>query len=143
VTGRAERRFHAQADELAAIDEFISEFGKRHGLSERVVFRARVCVAELAANALEHGGPKGGVDHFMVEMESDGSATLNLTYADTTAPFDPATPTRELPDVDDNRIGGRGLKIVQNFADALSYRRLGSSNFIRLRFEKRNEGSRD
>src|SRR5262249_12314401 len=49
------RSYIATPERLAEIDSWIEQAGSAWQLPEEVVFRARVCVAEVLSNLLEHG----------------------------------------------------------------------------------------
>lgn len=128
---RAEESFDVRATALPEIDEFIAAFGLSHACPQRAIFRARVAIAELAANALEHGRPKPDGDTFRIALEK-AAAGLLVTYADTTTSFDPAA--LGAPEASSERNGGRGLAIIRQLADEIAYRRDGDWNIVEMRF---------
>ena len=135
----ATRTFDARPDQLAEIDDFVAAFGSANALPEPVVFRARVCAAELAANVLEHGGARPEIDKMTVGVSADSaSGTLSMTFTDTTAPFDPTRPEAISDLSAGDRVGGRGLKLVQNLSSSRSYRHDGAHNIVRLEFIDRD-----
>jgi anti-sigma regulatory factor (Ser/Thr protein kinase) len=138
VSADAARSFDARPDELVAIDDFIIAFGLANGVPDKIVFRARVCIAELAANALEHGRAQPGVDNFEVGIATDGPKALKVTFADTTPAFDPTGPEPELDDRDAERVGGRGLKLVHGLPTASRYGHDGHRNIVQLQFLDRD-----
>lgn len=127
----AAEEYAAGADGITAVDNFLVDFGLANNVAERAIFRARVCVAELMANALEHGKARPDADRFMVSVDWDGVATLDLEFADTSAWFDPTRPVA-LPDR--QTVGGRGLLLVQRLATSARYHHDGRSNRVHLRF---------
>jgi anti-sigma regulatory factor (Ser/Thr protein kinase) len=131
VTARAAQEFAAGPDGIAAADAFLIDFGNANGISERVVFRARVCVAELMANALEHGQARPNADKFTVRAEWDGCSTLDLEFTDPSRPFDPTRPAKA---PDNESAGGRGLLLVQGLATRSQYRHDGEANRVYLQF---------
>ena len=74
--------------EVAKVDEWIEAVGRKWGESERTTFAARICVAELFANVIEHGNAKSDRDHITVTLtrRHDG---IGIEFLDTCAPFDP------------------------------------------------------
>ena len=127
------RAFPAASAQLGDIDAWIEDVGSRWGLTERTVFRARVCIAELAANAIEHGGASERSDPFSVTLRNRNPA-LEIEFTDPGRPFDPAggpMPSKHPSDADDE--GGRGLQLLRAYASALNYRRDGNSNVLTFR----------
>lgn len=135
ATARVAREFPAAPDAIAAADDFLGDFGNTNAIPERVLFRARVCVAELMANALEHGQASPEADRFTISAEWDGCSTLDLEYTDTTAPFDP-TRHEGAPDSAPGSAseGGRGLRLMRGLASGCRYRHDGERNRVGLRF---------
>jgi anti-sigma regulatory factor (Ser/Thr protein kinase) len=134
VALHATRTFAAGPDGVAAADSFLDEFGHINGVAERVVFRARVCVAELAANVLEHGQAGPDTDSFTVTIGWDGSSMLDLEFTDTSRPFDPTRPEAVPADLGIETTGGRGLRLLQGLATRSQYRRDGKLNRVNLQF---------
>ena len=135
VTAHVAREFPAGPDAIAAADDFLGDFGKTNAIPERVLFRARVCVAELMANALEHGQASPDADCFTISAEWNGCSTLDVEFTDTTAPFDP-TRHEGAPDSApySGSEGGRGLRLMRGLASGSRYRHDGERNRVSLRF---------
>jgi anti-sigma regulatory factor (Ser/Thr protein kinase) len=128
--------FGISAGEIGALDSWIEAVGVRWGASAESVFRARLCVAELAANVLEHGIAQadGGHDHITVKLDRCDDQ-IKIEFVDTRGPFDPtrrvaAPPAASLESVDPR---GRGLLLLQAYARDLSYTRDGARNRVTFR----------
>jgi anti-sigma regulatory factor (Ser/Thr protein kinase) len=125
------RSFIVTPPGIAAIDRWMEDVGaKWQGLAEDVLFRARVCVAEIAANVLEHGCVHPGRDEITVALHRVGPA-IQIELSDTGRKFDPTPPLPGLREPD--AVGGRGLRLVHAYASAMSYRREGERNLLVLR----------
>jgi serine/threonine-protein kinase RsbW len=129
------REFAAVSSELGNIDSWIEDIGPQWGLSERTVFRARVCIAELATNAIEHGeiGLSGKLSVTLRNRES----ALEIQFTDPGRPFDPLSAPL-LPKIgndaeDDFDLGGRGLQLLRAYASEFDYRRVGDTNVLTFR----------
>jgi anti-sigma regulatory factor (Ser/Thr protein kinase) len=119
---------------VTAVDDFLANFGNANGIVERLVFRARVCVAELAANAIEHGQARPDEDCFTVTVDWDGRSTLDVEFTDSSRPFDPTRPEAVPDSFNRERAGGVGLRLLQGLATRSSYHHDGGSNRVRLQF---------
>jgi len=123
--------FAVTASELGRIDDWIESVGARWKASERTVFGARLCVAELAANVLEHGVADAGPDRITLTLRRcpDG---IEIEFVDQRRPFDPTRRVAAAPatSVDALEPGGRGLRLLHAYADALAYRRDGGCNHV-------------
>src|SRR5262245_55259298 len=126
----ATRSFPATLPEIAAVDRWIEDLGAKWQVPEAVVFRARVCLAELATNVWEHGHGRPGGDEITIALSWRPPA-IEVEMSDTGRGFDPTHPpahpaTEEIG-------GGRGLRLVRNYATAMTYRRDSGRNHLSLR----------
>ena len=124
--------FLLDRDGITAADVFIERFEQRHGVASALVFRARVCVAELAANALEHGATPGRVDELLLELHWAAPSELSISYADSSRPFDPTAEGAVPAALDLERGGGSGLRLLRQFVRASSYSHDGQHNRLEL-----------
>ena len=128
--------FAVTARDLGLIDDWIEQVGARWQAGERTVFAARLCVAELAANVLEHGAVTAAPDRITVTLSRCGDA-IGVAFADGRTPFDP---TRRLPTdaaanvpattVEGLAPGGRGLRLLHAYAADLAWRHDGTCNRV-------------
>ena len=127
------RTFGVALEDIAVIDGWIEQVGRDWGTGKRSVFGARLCVAELAANVIEHGSPKDG-DHIAITLRRIPGG-IAVEFADCGAPFDPTA----VPDTPQGTtlktvtIGGRGLLLGRAYAAEFTYRRDGGRNCITLK----------
>ena len=122
------RSFGMNASEIAAIDGWLEEIGARWGASERAMFGARLCAAELAANAVEHGVASTDVDRMVVTVRQRSNG-IELEFLDPRAPFDPTCRART---VKTEGPGGYGLALLQAYATGLTYSHDGTYNRVHL-----------
>jgi anti-sigma regulatory factor (Ser/Thr protein kinase) len=120
----------ADVDHVAELDGWIERTGAAWKIPDDVVFRARVCVAELAANLLEHGGMRPAGDEINVTLRHNGTG-LEVEVNDTGRAFDPTAHAGGTAPA--GGLGGRGLRLLRAYAAAMSYRRDGGHNILCLR----------
>jgi anti-sigma regulatory factor (Ser/Thr protein kinase) len=120
----------ANADRISELDGWIERTGASWGMAEDVVFRARVCVAEAAANLLEHGRIRPEGDEITVTLKRIGTG-LELEIRDTGRAFDPTAPVAGT--ASPGGLGGRGLRLIRAFSATMRYRRDGGHNILCLR----------
>jgi len=127
------RTFRATPDDISAADAWIEEVGRHWGIPERTTFRARICVAEIAANVLEHGASSATSAEFGVTLRRRGEG-LDLEITDSGRPFDPTAAHESEPPgtIEDAQIGGLGLHLVRSYAEDISYRYDGVRNRLRM-----------
>jgi anti-sigma regulatory factor (Ser/Thr protein kinase) len=109
------------------MDNWIKGIGERWGLDDHTLFRARVCVSELASNIVEHGRVRPDAGGIMLELRLKKPG-LEIEISDPGVAFDPvAAPPTEI-----DGVGGRGLRLVRAYVVALSYRRYQDRNVLTL-----------
>ena len=132
------RAFDIDRTEVARVDEWIETLGQRWGASQRTIFGARICVAELFANVIEHGNATSGRDRITVTLarRHDG---IDIEFMDTCARFDPTAVAAPVQgnSIESATIGGRGLMHVRAYAKEFTYRYDSSGNRITLRIGAR------
>jgi serine/threonine-protein kinase RsbW len=135
--GRGEvetRTFAMTRAGVAAIDDWLESIGARWRANERVMFGARLCVAELAANALEHGAAVLREDQMIVTVRS-GRLGIEVEFLDSRAPFDPTVKPRapqQPKSLESADSTGRGLYLIHRYAEELTYSHDGVHNRVKL-----------
>jgi len=126
--------FGANQTDAGAIDTWIEQVGRQWDDSPGTVFAARLCVAELANNVIEHGTPRSKDDHIVVTLTrcSDG---IGIEFMDTRGQFDPTIEHAELSQAASAYEGGRGLMLIRSYAKDLAYRHDGRYNRVSLKIE--------
>jgi anti-sigma regulatory factor (Ser/Thr protein kinase) len=124
------KAYIATPDHTSDIDTWIESVGAKWRLPEDVVFRARVCVAEIAANLMEHGRARPDGDEISVTLRP-AAPDIEVEISDNGCEFDPTTPAAVTLATD--TFGGRGLRLLHAYASAMSYRREGGRNVLALR----------
>jgi anti-sigma regulatory factor (Ser/Thr protein kinase) len=138
----ATRSFTATQVQMSEIDDWIERLGSKWHVAEDVVFRARVCVAEIAANVMEHGRAQADWDDIDITLRAAGPA-LDIDISDTGRAFDPtgqldtdAATARKAA-----TLGGHGLRLLRSYATNMTYRREGGRNLLSLRVAPASRGS--
>jgi anti-sigma regulatory factor (Ser/Thr protein kinase) len=126
------RSFLATQPGILAIDRWIEDVTSAWDVAEGVLFRARVCVAEIAANLLEHGSANPGRDEIKLSLQQRWPA-IEVEISDTGREFDPTRPATYSAAAE--AAGGHGLRLVRAYASRMIYRREGGRNLLLLRVE--------
>lgn len=107
--------------------EFIAAKIKSAGQDEGNAHRLSVILDELCANMIRHDDTLDETTCFRLELLIDGSQTT-MVVSDPGEPFDPlAFQHDEMPE-----IGGHGISLVKGLSSAVSYRRAGNRNELRI-----------
>jgi anti-sigma regulatory factor (Ser/Thr protein kinase) len=133
--------FGVSPHEIGGIDRWVETVGRQWGESNRTVFGARLCIAELAANVLEHGVAKATRDQIIVSLRRCGDG-IGIEFVDSREPFDPTrTPAISAPGPDFIAPTGRGLRLLHAYADELSYCNDGTYNRVTLKIRSDTRGA--
>jgi len=132
------RTFTIDRHAVAAVDAWIEDVGRSFGASQATVFGARLCVAELFANVIEHGIGRSERDRITVTLARSADG-IGIEFVDTCGRFDPthvAAPVQG-ESIEDAPVGGRGLTLVRGYAKEFAYRHDGARNRTTLRIAAR------
>ena len=126
--------FGGSSEQVTAIDAWVERVAARWGKSERTVFRTRLCIAELAANVLEHGVARADDAHIVIVLHQLGDG-IGVEFLDSGTPFDPTrqSATRDAGAAESARPGGWGLMLVRAYAKELAYSNDGTRNHVSLK----------
>lgn len=103
----------------------------RHGVPDDAAHKLDMCLNEILANVMAHGGLDPAEDRIRVLLGVDPVVRdACLQVQDWGAAFDPTTqPPRPMPKtLAEAEPGGLGLKMLRAYSDALSYLRVGEQN---------------
>lgn len=127
------RTFQADPAQIPVLDDWIEGVMAAWGASQRTAFAARLCVAEIVTNTIEHGGVRRDGDIAVTLRRDDGGVDIEI--ADTGRAFDPtAAALAPLPSsVETAEAGGLGIRLVRTYARDITYRSDDTGNRLRLR----------
>lgn len=111
-----------------AVDARLAGWGAPRGL----IADARLVTEELGVNLIQYGrGPRGDTPPMELSLQLR-EGRLHMQFRDHGAAFDPwALPPPDLEaDILERPIGGLGLHLVQQLAQAVAYRREGDTNVV-------------
>ena len=126
------RTFQVNLGEVGDIDAWVESVAVESGATERAAFMVRLCIAELAANVLEHSVSQSTSDHIVITIKhlADG---IGIEFLDSRGVFDPTS--KPLVEPDPSNGGGRGLVLLQAYADELTYTHDGSYNRVKFKIK--------
>jgi serine/threonine-protein kinase RsbW len=123
----------SEAAQLPVLAQFLHEFWSAAALPPTQSLAFEIALEEVFMNVVTHGTPAGSQGRVEVCLAlADNS--LTLAVEDDGPPFDPLT--LPAPDVnaslDQRQVGGLGVYFVRQLMDAVSYRRVGPRNQLRM-----------
>ncbi len=137
VHSAGERRtFGRSPDRVGALDAWVEQVAAHWGKTQGTAFRTRLCIAELAANVVEHGIARSSDDKMVVALYQyhDG---IGIEFLDSCAPFDPTQDTvkTKVESIESMDPGGRGLMLLRAYAENLAYRNDGTCNCVTMKIK--------
>ena len=124
-------RLELQTDgsDLALLEGFVEQVGRRARLAEQEVPRLRVAVEEAVTNVIGYAHATS-----IVLTSEVRDAVLRLTVTDDGQPFDPTTAPMADTSIpaDQREEGGLGILFIRRMSDALEYRREDGRNVLSI-----------
>ena len=123
----------AEVPELRRASAWLQEQAEAMAAPADQIDRLEVCLNEVLANLLEHGGPRVASQPIRLRLEAITPAAgtgLRLVISDGGAPFDPLE-ARDKPlpaSLSEASPGGLGLRLVRAYTDDMAYQVLEDRN---------------
>jgi len=126
------------SENLDMLRVFVEEHALGAGLDEGQIKRIELALEEATINIIHHAyGGKGGELELCCSQVQGG---LEIRLADEGPPFNPleAPDLHVAKDIASLRIGGMGIHLIRNLADALRYSREEGRNVLTLCFLRKS-----
>jgi len=125
----------ANLERLVDLELWVEKLAVEFLLPRSLVQRIELCLTELVTNVIGYGYPDGADGTLSIRFWRQPEQIV-ICIDDDGAPFDPTRYV--LPDLPgtlaEASSGGRGIRLVRHFADALEYLRGASGNQLTLLF---------
>jgi serine/threonine-protein kinase RsbW len=123
----------AEVAQLGPLMAFLQDFWSSAALPAAGCLPFELALEEIFMNVVMHGSPAGSQNRVEVCLALVDD-NLTLAVEDQGPPFDPLTvpaPDTRAP-LEQRRVGGLGVYFVRQLMDAVSYRRVGPCNQLRM-----------
>jgi anti-sigma regulatory factor (Ser/Thr protein kinase) len=125
----------ASSDEVRRASDWLYATCRRNGVPEKLVERLVLCLNEVLANVIVHGGSAALSSPVKLVLEirlDEGCGKAGVTVSDAGLAFDPASVTaRTLPKtLEEASLGGLGLVMIRRLSDWLDYRNEHGRNHL-------------
>lgn len=121
--------------ELDQLCQNLETFGKKFGLSKKLIFEINLALDELFTNIISYGFKDDDEEHLIKVTLTPRDDELCLCIEDDGRPFNPID--FETPDVscsvEECKIGGLGIHIMKKLMDEVCYERCGDKNVLNLK----------
>ena len=135
--GSLSLEIQADPQEFRRASSWLRESGAALAVPEEQLDRLELCLNEVLANLVEHGGEATAQHPIQLQLEAvqptDGCGA-QLVVSDRGEPFDSGQASvKPIPgSLDEASPGGLGLRLVKAFSDAMAYRCLEGRNELRI-----------
>jgi len=125
----------ADGGDVRRASEWLSATCRRHAVPEALQERLVLCLNEVLANVIAHGGSGATSAPVKLTLEiqvDEGIGKAGVTVSDAGIAFDPlSVPARPLPKtLEDASLGGLGLVMIRRCSDWLDYRNEHGHNHL-------------
>jgi anti-sigma regulatory factor (Ser/Thr protein kinase) len=125
--------------ELGRVSVWAAELSARLAVTATTAYALQLCLEEAISNIVRHGFPgRADLDQQTIELTLQRSgAWITLTIRDGGLPFDPTTapPPVRPRTLDEVTLGGRGIHLMRQFSQGMTYDRVGKRNCLTLSFD--------
>lgn len=125
----------AAVPELRRASAWLRQCSGRLAMPAEQIDRLEVCLNEVLANLLEHGGEAVARQAIQLRLEPTApQAGVRLVVCDGGLPFDPLVVSdKPLPaSLSEASPGGLGLRLVRAYTDGMAYRVLDDRNELSI-----------
>jgi anti-sigma regulatory factor (Ser/Thr protein kinase) len=126
----------SQLSELSQLPAWIERLALEHAIPQDTQFSMNLCLEEVLSNVIRHGY-SGSPDHFIdIRFTNPSENRFVLIVEDYAPHFNPLDAPR-LPAIgalDEERIGGQGIRLLRRFAETLEYQAMPSGNRLSMGF---------
>ena len=130
-----ELTIRANGDDVRRASDWLHATCRQHAVPEELVERLVLCLNEVLANVIVHGGATAlsAPVKLMLEVSVDeGCGKAGVTVSDAGVAFDPlSVPARTSPKtLEEASLGGLGLVMIRRCSDWLDYRHEDGRNHL-------------
>jgi sigma-B regulation protein RsbU (phosphoserine phosphatase) len=117
--------------EIATVNQTLTEFGQRHGLTPKIVHDLNLALVEILTNVVSYGHADNQEHEIKVRLSTQ-PGEVRAEVEDDGQPFNPL----EAPEPDtakpleERTIGGLGIHLVRKLMDGLEYQRQEGKNVL-------------
>ncbi|MEM8553470.1 MAG: ATP-binding protein [Pseudomonadota bacterium] len=130
-----EKRLQPTADLQGIADSvgLLRAMAAQAELAEEQITFAALCLEEALTNVVMHGVADCDVPSIAVTLTFLEN-TVSMELSDNGVPFDPTafSPAETPQDLLTAGVGGFGIRLIQEYADTMTYERIGDRNILKL-----------
>ena len=115
----------SEYDQISQVEPFVDELQEWIGFGDEVYGKIMMALSEAVTNAIVHGNDKDKSKKvYITALKKD--QTLQISIQDEGEGFDPESVPDPLKDENLLKQGGRGVYLIEQYADEVSYSKGGT-----------------
>jgi anti-sigma regulatory factor (Ser/Thr protein kinase) len=122
--------------DMRQLPPWVEALASHYGINASLQFAIELCLEEAVSNVIRHGfGQKAGMS-LVVRFDKSQPGRFFFVVEDDAQHFNPLEAPEPLPLDEDleTRVGGRGIRLLREFADTLEYETMPNGNRLRIGF---------
>jgi serine/threonine-protein kinase RsbW len=126
----------SRISELARVPPWIERLAATYSIPDSTQFAMNLCLEEALSNVIRHGYREDSGQSIAIHFSVAPDGRFVLVLEDEAPPFNPVD-SPELPAIsslDEAQIGGQGIRLLREFADALQYHATPRGNQLTIEF---------
>lgn len=122
--------------EIARVPPWIENLASLHGIPERTRFAMELCLEEVVSNVILHGYAGESNHALVIRCEAARDGQITLMVEDDAPPFNPLLVPEPAAagSLEEVKIGGQGIHLLKQFADAVEYELKPGGNRLTMSF---------
>ncbi len=129
-------KLRSRISELAQVPHWIERLASRYSIPDSTLYAMNLCLEEVLSNIIQYGYSGKTENPISIHFNSPREKYFVLVVEDEAPHFNPVD-SPELPalnSLDENSIGGQGIRLLRRFADALEYQATPVGNRLTIGF---------
>src|ERR1700691_1178820 len=124
----------SRLSDMAQHPPWIEGWASRHGIPSNVQFGIELCLEEVVSNVIRHGYAGTEDRSVVVRFVTPRDSYFEFVVEDEAPQFNPldAPDLKAIDPEDDTRIGGQGIRLLREFANAVEYEPTPTGNRLRI-----------
>jgi len=126
----------SRLSDMTQLSPWIESLATRHAIPGNVQFAIELCLEEVVSNVIRHGYAGAEDCPVLVSFTMPRDSYFEFVVDDEARPFNPldAPELGALSPDEETRVGGQGIRLVRQFADAVEYQPKAIGNRLRMGF---------
>ena len=122
--------------DLARVPEWIERLAAQYSIPASTQFAMNLCLEEVLSNIIRHGYSSKPDQSITIHFSSPRGNFFVFTVEDHAPAFNPVVSAVPpvLSAINENPIGGQGIRLLRQFADALEYQPTSTGNRLSIGF---------